>query len=329
MPGFSFASNLSEDAGERSGFALSEVDILNHLQDQSPVRKAIEQPNSLHRIRADAYAEAVANLLYFLGATEEPSMPTLGSRFARSLGHEWKNIVNIEELLTIEAVAHHVLRKRQETGDLDRALLVNELKDIVGSRWRKIHEQLLESMSMELAFSPWYSRSVNTNNLIELANLFKSEALPVDSNTFVDQRFINYLSKHLDLLGSINWRQFEGLTAEWLSRQNYRIELGKGRNDGGIDVRAWRTDAPPHSPPAILVQCKREQRKIGKVIVKALWADVFHEQAKSGLIVTTNNISPGAEKVVNARTYPITTANRKQVGDWIMAMRKPAAGIIL
>jgi hypothetical protein len=40
---------------------------------------------------------------------------------------------------------------------------------------------------------------------------------------------------------------------------------------------------------------------------------VHAERADAGLIVTTNDISPGAAKVVEARAYPVTVANRDQV----------------
>jgi len=87
--------------------------------------------------------------------------------------------------------------------------------------------------------------------------------------------------------------------------------------------------AAARNPPAIIVQCKREKRKIGKVVVKALWANVPAERADSGLIVTTNDISPGAAKVVEAQAYPITVANLREVQRWLRAMRKPEAGVVL
>ena len=164
---------------------------------------------------------------------------------------------------------------------------------------------------------------------IAMSALFESEALPVPKEGFFDQRFVNYLAQKPELLQEINWRQFEGLTAEWLSRNGYEVALGAGRNDGGIDVRAWKEGAAPVTPPAMIVQCKREKRKIGKVVVKALWADAHAERAEAGLIVTTNDISPGVAKVVEARAYPITVANLLEVQSWLKAMRKPEAGVVL
>ena len=56
-------------------------------------------------------------------------------------------------------------------------------------------------------------------------------------------------------------------------------------------------------------------------MVKALYADVLAESAGAGLVVTTSDISPGAASDIAARAYPITSANRAQVQQWIAAMR--------
>lgn len=64
-------------------------------------------------------------------------------------------------------------------------------------------------------------------------------------------------------------------------------------------------------------------------MVKALWADVVAEQAKSGLVVTSSALSPGARKVCTARGYPIKAADRETLRRWITAMRSPSAGVFL
>ena len=99
----------------------------------------------------------------------------------------------------------------------------------------------------------------------------------------------------------------------------YEVELGSGRNDDNVDIRAWADGSV--GPPTILIQCKREKNKVGKVVVNALYADIQHEQAKSGLIVTTSALSPGARKIRTARGYPIEKADRIKVLQWIKAMR--------
>jgi hypothetical protein len=138
-------------------------------------------------------------------------------------------------------------------------------------------------MSVHLAQSPFFTREERVEDPVALTSLFESERLPMVGSGFFDQRFVNYLSQRPELQ-DINWRQFEGLAAEWLARSGYVVELGSGRNDGSVDVRAWSADAKPDTPPVLIVQCKREKRKIGKVVVKALWADMHAERADAGLM---------------------------------------------
>ncbi|PPD02960.1 MAG: hypothetical protein CTY36_08545 [Methylocystis sp.] len=325
----SLAASLSEDAGVRSGFALSYEDIIFHLGHENFLQDKLTQPDRIVRIASDEYSDAVGDLLFALGASDQPGMPTLAERLTARLDCDWQSLLNIDELLQIETLSYHHLCERHATGRLDHNGLVADLAQLLGSRQGTIMEPLLDAMSIHLAMCPSFTRSVADANLVQLEKLFSSEDLPVAEGGFFDQRFINYLSDRPEQLEDINWRQFEGLTAEWFSRAGYSVELGPGRDDGGVDVRVWNPEAAPGTPPAIIVQCKREKRKVGKVVVKALWADVNEERAHSGLIVTTSDISPGAAHVCDARSYPITTANRQKVQSWIKAMRRPEVGIVL
>lgn len=162
-----------------------------------------------------------------------------------------------------------------------------------------------------------------------LEDLFKSESLESQYGEFIDQRFINYLNRNHDKLGEIHWRKFEGLTAEYFDRQGYKVELGPGRNDGGIDVRVWKDNARDGDAPLILIQCKRYKEKIGRTVVKALWADVEWEKADSGLIVTTSSISPGAQQDCIARGYKIKQANKQIITQWLDTMKTPGTGVFM
>lgn len=324
MPSFAFRTSLSEDAGVRSGFALNEADLRAHLSADSPLRDGLTRDVAM-RVSADDYANTVGDLLFALGTISKPGMPSLGMRFTELLPF-WRSLYTLDELLTLEAVANHYLQLRVR-GEEEQAAIFQE---IVGRTSGKAGamEALLEAMAFDLAYSPFFTRDVPLDDLIKLTALFESEQLPAVSDQWFDQRFVNYLGSHPERLKDIHWRQFEGLTAEWFHREGYDVQLGPGRNDGSIDVRLWRPGAAPGAPPAVIVQCKRQTRKIERVVVKALYADVLAEGAGAGLVVTTSDISPGAASDITARAYPITSANRAQVQQWIGAMRKPDAGIV-
>lgn len=246
MPASAFAVSLSEDAGERSGFALTAEQMVEHLPNDNPFRTSLTGRDQLLRIDAEVYADTVGDLLYALGAADEPGMPTLGQRLLHRLGPDWRSLIDIEQLLEIEAVANHHLRGRNETGILDRDSLNTDISSTVGEHRGAIMDPLLDAMSVHLAHCPWFTRAKLVSDQVALSDLFESEALPVPGDGFFDQRFVNYLAGKPELLHEINWRQLEGLTAEWFARNGYDVELGAGRNDGGIDVRAWKEGTKPH-----------------------------------------------------------------------------------
>ena len=125
------------------------------------------------------------------------------------------------------------------------------------------------------------------------------------------------MSKNFGKIDEINWRKFEGLTAEFFERAGFKVKIGPGRGDGGVDVRVWAPEEEIEKPPLILVQCKRQREKVEQVVVKALWADVSDAGAQSGLVVTTSALAPSAETVRNVREYPINAIERLTLKNWI------------
>ncbi len=88
----------------------------------------------------------------------------------------------------------------------------------------------------------------------ELGALFRTEGLQTQYGKFFDQRFVDYLHRNFDEIGDIHWRQFESLCAEFFHQIGFEVELGPGRNDNGIDVRAWAKNSSDDSPPVMIVQ---------------------------------------------------------------------------
>src|SRR3954452_11078797 len=130
----------------------------------------------------------------------------------------------------------------------------------------------------------------------------------------------------LDALDRIHWRQFERLCAEYFRRQGYHVLLGPGRDDDGIDLRVWPHEDASTKPPLLVVQCKRQRQKVGKVTVKALWADVTANSSFRGLLAATSLVSPGGIQTIRSRGYGIDVADRDAVADWLSTMRTPGPG---
>ena len=126
----------------------------------------------------------------------------------------------------------------------------------------------------------------------------------------------------------MHWRKFEELTAEFFHREGYKVQIGPGSNDDGVDVRAWDAESSITEKPLLIAQCKRQKEKISRVIVKGLHADVQYEGAKYGIIVTTSELSPAAKSTIQGRGYSIQAVERDGVEKWLSTLRSPGTGII-
>ena len=135
MPAFAFRVSLSEDAGVRSGFALTEAEMLGHMPHGHPLRSKLEG-DLAPRIGSEDYADAVGDLLFALGAADEPGMPSLGQRFIARLDRDWRELFSLEQLMTAEAIANEYLRARNENRP-DQTLL-DELRELLVVVWTRL-----------------------------------------------------------------------------------------------------------------------------------------------------------------------------------------------
>ena len=284
------------------------------------------------RMRAEEYAELVRILLYRVGAIPTADILLPGIR----MWHKYKNDPELVKAYEgMQEVFHEIfpglLDEAQRTGNgIDPGPFIKQTEKRIGRAGARMAIEFIEEFAIYQEQNPWSRiRRVEWSDTQELADLFKSEELTTSYGHFFDQRFIDYLHRNFDSIAKINWRKFEGLVAEFFARAGLHPELGAGRNDDGVDVRVWPGKRGRHLPPALLIQCKRQKAKVEKVVVKALWADVEHEQARSGLIVTTTTLSPGAKKTCTARAYKIAVADRPTLRTWVDAMRTPNAGVFL
>jgi restriction system protein len=326
MPSETFVRSLSEDAGCRSGFALGEDDILGHLGADHQFVEEITS-REIVRLASNDYADAVGDLLFALGAARTPGMPPLTKRFLWKLDQGLSEVFDIFRLMEIEAVGTEYAR-RLLAKDSSQNDVLEELRRLLGDHEETCLPGLLAAIDEEIGVNPFYVRETSKSDLIALGDLFQSETLPSDDDRFFDQRFVDYLDRNPEALLKMNWRQFEGLAAEWFQRQGYSVEIGPGRNDGGVDLRLWKDDLSQSGPPTVIVQCKRHKEKVDRVTVKALYSDLLFENATGAMVVTTSDISRGANKDIQAREYPITTANLEAVTSWLSEMRTPGNGFL-
>lgn len=136
-----------------------------------------------------------------------------------------------------------------------------------------------------------------------------------------DPRLIAYIDLHPDEIYSLTPRQFEELIAELLSKMGYKVRLGPGSKDGGVDVFAERD--LDFGPELTLVQCKRNspEHKVGEPIIKQLHADVNDRKASKGLVVTTSFFTSTALKYIESCKYRLAGADFSYLQKWIAHLR--------
>jgi restriction system protein len=330
IPRIELVATTSEIVGYKAGIALNRDDMIRLLGDGSDVEGEDEQ---LLRIRSEEFEEMVAQLLHAVGNIPRPEIGFFSVTVYHRHKHDKKELAVWEALM--KALPDFLRRGIEEAktsgrGSIDPTPFLNDALRDHGHVGASIALELFEELNLQQHRSPWTKyRREEWKDVAELKALFDSESLQTAYGTFFDQRFVDYLGQQFGDIDRIHWRKFEGLTCEFFERAGFRVEIGPGRDDGNVDARVWAKEADAKTPPTILVQCKRQKEKVGKVVVKALYADVLYEKANSGLIVTTTGLSPGAKKICTARAYPITGIDRDALAKWINLMRTPGNGVFM
>lgn len=333
FPG-TLADALSEMAGYKVGLALSVEEICDHLTGPGDLADIVRRSEERGvRLRSEAYEAIHYRLLHRIGYTEDElvGLPPGARAF-----HKYKS--NPKQLATYQAMFKIFLEMLPEmmqsaSTRADKSIkprpFLERCKTELGLDGLKMAYDHMEEMANKLRASPYsLRRCVEWESPLELKKLFTGTDQAPEEGSFIDQRFLDYLSNNTNRLQDMHWRKFEELTAEYFEREGFRVEIGPGSNDDGVDVRLWKPDSPQDSKPTCLVQCKRQKAKIEKVIIKGLAADVQFMEADYGLIVTTSTLSPGAEATITARGYPIQAVERDAVAKWLERLRTPGTGIV-
>jgi restriction system protein len=292
----------SEIAGYKSVLALSLRRILRHASGESRDFLTGDRDAFL-RIRSEEFEGLLAEVLYGVGNIPSPSLAPFAGRQYHRYKHDRKTLRAYADLVNNfhthlnQALARspagvaHILEPIAIRSNED---LLNEWA-VLGSmihqdsaaafdeaafipQAQQSHQQLGDEIARDLVAdfheqrhrNPWrMTRRVEWKDVADLEDLFKSARLSTSHGKFFDQRYVDYLAQNFDDIDKIHWRKFEGLTGEFFIRAGFSVLMGPGTNDGVVDLRATReTQDDPGS--TILVQCKRQKEKIGKVVVKAL-----------------------------------------------------------
>lgn len=325
-----FADHLHEIIGYKAGVASSIEQMCDLLSGTAYADYILSSERNGLAIRSEDYENLYYQLLYKVGIadTPAPSLFIQSQFFLRVMKEKGQDYIT--DIINIYS-KHYQLGVEQAEKNGQRSIdpmpMIAEAMEKHGKSGAHDIIELIKMYDTHIQNSPHTSgRWEEWRDIIDLNDLFEKYQPVVSHGTFLDQRFINYLSNNVTQLGEIHWRKFEELISECFFKSGYKVELGPGTNDDGVDVRVWNDSAQTH--PEFIIQCKRYKSKIDKVTIKGLYADVLEAQATTGLLVTTSEFSPGARTTISARNYPIKEVNGEKVSEWLKALRTPGSGVI-
>jgi len=322
--------NLTEIAGYKAGLAMSIEEICDHLTGTSFPDDVRNGEKSHVRLRSEEYEDLYYNLLHRIGYTKELYQGFISDQ-AKMMRRFQADADQADLYMRVSMTMNRlwgigIKSRHRKTTDPRRIL--DKIKKEFGNAGLVIAIETYQIMFRGVQMNPHQAIGEEWDNPLALEGLFKGTDQQPEKGRFIDQRYIDYLSNNQDRLGEMHWRQFEKLTAEFYERDGYKVDLGPGSGDDGVDVRVWKSDAAANDSPLCIVQCKRQKSKVEKVIVKGLYADVQAEKAAYGVLVTTSELSPGAKTTISARGYDIRSIERDGVKAWLTKLRTPGTGIV-
>ena len=324
-----FADHLHELIGYKAGMAVSIEQMCDLLLHTSYPDDIVNSEKHGLRIRSEDYEDLYYNILHKVGVTDKPYGGIIEIFDLTEKHRKIYGVIFAEEIFKIyqsNILDENNISIKNGEKYVDPTRMIKEAERRHGVSGVAAIVELIQELDKLQKFNPHnVFRWQEWNNIVNLSDLFEQHN-KVGSSHFFDQRFIDFLSVNQEKLGKIHWRKFEELIAECFLSFGYEVELGPGSNDDGVDLRVWKECK--NSSPEFIIQCKRQKEKIDKVTVKGLYADVLHEGAKQGLLVTTSEFSIGATKTIKARSYPIVEVNGKMVKNWLIELRTPGSGIV-
>lgn len=142
----------------------------------------------------------------------------------------------------------------------------------------------------------------------------------------LNEELYDYFGRNPDQLTRLpRGRDLEKLVAELMEAQGFRVELGSGWGDGGVDLRLVQRD--PIGDILTLVQVKKHSahRPIRLGAVQALYGAQRAEEADRSMFVTTSRYLPGAQAFAGRHNVQMELNVSEDVRRWC---EEATAGIV-
>lgn len=121
-------------------------------------------------------------------------------------------------------------------------------------------------------------------------------------------------------LKEISWREFEYLVGRFFKDKGYKVEIGEGTQDGGVDIIARSS-----SGKKLLIQCKHwRSTDVGAPVVREMVGVVQLRGADAGAIVCSDRFTRNAH--AEAEKLGIKLIGGAQLAEYVAGRRSRSAG---
>lgn len=247
-----------------------------------------------------------------------------------------------EDIPKIEAYARESKRRLSEVNFHNQGLLHAALEAKYGVNFNQVIKRAIELADQgkhreadELANSVMILRGGSRMRLTfdprlgpESAKLIKHEVIELRKKGQEERlQKVQLVSPTVGLLMSLrekkitledlHWREFEQVVAELLDQDGWKVALGRGSQDGGVDI--WAERSVPGAGPILTVwQAKHlSNQRVGISVVRELADTVREYRASKGVIVTSSFLTKGALERVHKDTYLLGKMERNELLDWV------------
>lgn len=166
----------------------------------------------------------------------------------------------------------------------------------LGGEWAKLLEELGFWFELENHFtiSLYPEADARMDEFLSLYRWRWLQHLAENKMVQLHGEVFEHFAKYPEDLQRIEWRQFEELLDAIFKNQGYYTELGKGRDDGGVDLRLYQNRAIPEI--VTLAQAKRYKTPIKLDAVAALVGIAVEQRAPGAIFATTSYFQPKVRK---------------------------------
>ncbi len=130
---------------------------------------------------------------------------------------------------------------------------------------------------------------------------------------------IEKLRSHPEEFYKLPPRKYEEVIACLLEDMGLEVHLTGQTRDGGKDILAFMNTEIGRLLCLVEAKRFRKSRVVGVDLVRNLYGVLFHEQANSGLLVTTSSFSPDALSFQGQHQYQLHLRDYTDLAQWVRA----------